>query len=218
MKIKSLIILSYLLFSTVLFAQVDNASTLLDLVRKDLVSMSANFEQYEIDANERMSDKSTGKMWLNSPNQFKWIYEKPVEQLILANGEQVWIYDEDLEQVTIKPQKSSANPIYVLLNKEQTEKNYNLELLEKSDIDEKTSWISMLPKVASDEIKQVWLGINKDNDIAVLKLQNQMDNIVIFEFNNIKRNPELAKDFFTFSIPEGTDIIREAATFGESEY
>lgn len=191
------------------------ANKLLDKVRKDLTALSADFVQYEIDANERQSDKSTGKVWLNAPNQFKWQYQKPTEQLIIASGKQVWIYDKDLEQVTIKQQHNNQNPIYVLLNREQTDKYYTVSLVKQDKKSkDKLQWIRMLPKSSSDEVKNVWLGI-KGKNLSVLKLQNQFDNIVIFEFNNIQRNPKLADDFFIFKIPQGIDVIRDTANIGE---
>lgn len=207
MNINKLVLSVSLFLCQVSIAQdsLTKANQILDNVRKDLTAMSADFEQYETDANERMSEKSTGKMWLNFPNQFKWEYLSPAPQLIVANGEQVWIYDEDLDQVTIKRQQSTQNPIYILLNKQETEKNYTLEFLAS---DGTIQWISMLPKVPSDEIKQVWLGI-VDDKIRVLKLKNQLDNIVAFEFDNIKKNPQLTDDFFTFTPPEGVDVISD---------
>ena len=218
MKIKSLLIICLIIVTTASVA-IDKsekaANKLLDKVRKDLISLSADFEQYEIDANAHQTEKSTGNVWLKAPSQFKWKYIKPAPQLIMANGKQVWIYDEDLEQVTIKQQNSKQNPIYVLLNKELTEKNYTVSLL-KSNKDDKdgVQWIKMLPNKPSDEVKVVWLGI-KDKKISALKLQNQLDNIVVFEFNNVKRNPKLAEGFFTFTIPKGIDVLRYTAEVGE---
>ena len=206
-----ILLLSLLLnFSTSVLA--DSANQLLDNVRKDLISLSADFKQYEVDPSQRMSEVSTGKMWLNAPNQFKWEYFEPAPQLIVANGQKVWIYDEDLDQVTIKQQDSTKNPIYVLLNKESTETNYTVENWEEGNKQAGIDWISLTPKVAGDEIKQVWLGI-AGNELKVLKLKNQLDNIVIFEFSNIVKNPELSVGFFTFLPPEGIDIISDAMGF-----
>jgi outer membrane lipoprotein carrier protein len=192
----------------------DSAEQILDSVRKDLQALSAEFIQYEIDANDRKSDQSTGHMWLSSPNQFKWVYETPAPQLIIANGAQVWIYDEDLDQVTIRQQDDTQNPLYVLLNKAQTEENYIIEKAQPEDKqdqkDQAIKWISLTPKISSDEIKQVWVGV-LENNIKILKLKNQLDNIVVFEFNQAIKNPLLAEDFFTFNVPDGVDVISDAA-------
>jgi len=191
------------------------ANKLLDKIRKDLVSLTADFEQYEVDANKNLSERSSGKVWLKAPNKFKWAYQQPVPQLILANGNQVWIYDADLEQVTIKRQKSKQNPIYVLLNKKLTEDNYTVILMPQEEgKEQEIQWISMQPKIASQEVKNVWLGI-KDDQLSVLKLQNQLDNIVVFEFSNMQKNPELAEGYFTFEVPKGVDVIRDSVGIGE---
>ncbi len=206
-----ILFLSLLLnFSTSILA--DNANQLLDNVRKDLISLSADFKQYEVDPSQRMSEVSTGKMWLNAPNQFKWEYFDPAPQLIVASGQKVWIYDEDLDQVTIKQQDSTKNPIYVLLNKEMTETNYTVEKWNEDSEQVGIDWIILTPKVAGDEIKQVWLGV-ADNELKVLKLKNQLDNIVVFEFSNSVKNPELSEDFFTFTIPNGVDVITDSVGF-----
>jgi len=211
------ILLILVLVTSIAFAKDDPANEaieLLDKVRKDLISLSADFEQYEINAVEVMSEKSTGKVWLKAPNQFKWEYQKPIPQLIIASGEKVWIYDEDLEQVTIKRQNNKQNPIYVLLNKEQTEANYTIVMEQKEADANEIKWIQLLPKAPSDEVKIVWLGV-ENNNLTVLKLKDQLDNIVVFEFNNIKRNPKVGKDFFEFEIPKGTDVLSEIDQVGE---
>lgn len=208
MKIKTILFSLFLSMSQMAIAD-DNANDILDQVRKDLTSMSADFEQYQIDDNQRMSEITTGKMWLNEPNQFKWEYIDPAPQLIVANGKKIWIFDEDLEQVTIKQQDNTQNPIYVLLNKEQTEINYFIENWQDGADSQGIQWISLTPKVPNDEIKQVWLGLS-DNSIRVLKFKNQLDNIDVFMFNNVIRNPELPDDFFTFTPPDGIDIISDA--------
>jgi len=207
MKVKFIVVSAILCFSQMLLA--DNANQLLEDLRKDLAAMSANFEQYEIDANGQVSEVSTGMMWLNAPDQFKWEYINPAPQLIVANGDKVWIYDEDLDQVTIKQQDSKQNPIYVLLNKEETQKNYIVEdWQDQSNSNNDIDWISFTPKIISDDIKQVWVGV-LNNQIKVLKLKNQFDNIVVFQFNDEVRNPPLSSDFFTFTPPEGVDIISD---------
>ncbi len=191
------------------------ANELLDSVRKDLSALSAKFEQYEVDANDHRSETSTGLVWLKAPDQFKWQYQQPVPQLISANGQQVWVYDEDLEQVTVKQQRSEQNPIYVLLNKERSEQNYAIVFDQQMTAsDQALQWIKMTPKQPSDEVKVVWLGI-KDNNLSVLKLQNQLDNTVVFVFDDIERNPTLETGFFTFDVPKGTDVISETADIGE---
>jgi len=223
MKIKILTCFSLLLLSFISIADDQSPKTaqdILDNVRKDLTSLSAEFVQFEIDANENISEKIGGQVWLDTPNKFKWEYAEPAPQLIVANGKEVWIFDEDLDQVTIKKQESTKNPIYVLLNKQETEENFELTLLaeismhDKGDKESHYNWIEMTPKNPGDDVKKVWLGV-ENNKLKVIKLKNQFDNIVVFEFNNILRNPKLETGFFTFVVPKGVDVIREAGFSAE---
>jgi outer membrane lipoprotein carrier protein len=215
MKNKFKLVFALLFVSSMLIAAETKitAEQVLDNVRKDLNSLEADFIQYETDANGNRSEDSTGKVWLNAPNQFKWEYQKPIPQLIVADGKQVWVYDDDLEQVTIKQQNSQQNPIYVLLNKDQTQEHYTVSLVNKVDTDT-LQWIQMLPKKPNEDIKVVWLGVEKNNLVS-LKLQNQLDNVVVFEFLNVKRNPKLADNFFNFKVPKGVEILRDGIDIGE---
>lgn len=215
MKNKFKLVFALLFISSMLIAAETKvtADQILDNVRKDLNSLEAGFVQYETDADGIRSEDSTGKVWLNAPNQFKWEYQKPIPQLIVADGKQVWVFDEDLEQVTIKQQNSQQNPIYVLLNKEQTQENYTVSLVNKVDTDT-LQWIQMLPKKPNDDVKVVWLGIEKNNLVS-LKLQNQLDNVVVFEFLNVKRNPQLSDGFFDFKVPKGVEVLRDGIDIGE---
>ncbi|MFK8013519.1 MAG: outer membrane lipoprotein chaperone LolA [Marinicellaceae bacterium] len=215
MKIKMPVFIAIFALSFAIKAEETEAQNLLNEIRKDLTSLQANFEQYEIDMNDNESEKLTGQVWLQTPNQFKWQYAEPSPQLILANGETVWIYDEDLEQVSIKEQENTQNPIYVLLNKNDTQENFELRLLDKKEEkNQDLEWLEMTPKNPGEDIKKVWLGIS-DNTLKVIKLKNQMDSIVIFEFENTVRNPALAEGFFTFEVPQGVDVIRNTGLSAE---
>lgn len=205
------------------FAAPSSPAEVLNKVREGLKSLSANFHQYEIFNNGEHGEQTSGTMWLNAPNQFRWAYTEPVPQLIVANGDKVWVYDEDLEQVTIKAQDSDKNPMYVLLDKDLTEKNYKLEL-EHSFEDEfehelknetnsqysssefHSQTIKLTPLVESDEIKTVWLTV-LNNNIIEIKVENHMQNTVRFEFSEIQRNPSLDAGFFEFIPPADVDVI-----------
>ena len=78
---------------------------LLSDVREDLSGLKATFVQYELINGSEKVDINTGLVWMKSPDRFRWHYKDPIEQLIIADGKQVWVYDEDLEQVTVKKSK-----------------------------------------------------------------------------------------------------------------
>jgi len=177
---------------------------LLKSVRTDLQGLSAAFKQYELSEGNRQLDVNTGTVWMKSPDQFRWLYKDPVEQLIVADGEQVWVYDEDLEQVTVKEQNNELNPIYVIINDELSNLHYEIKYeLSSHGID----WVSLTPKRPSEEVRAVWLAL-EDDLVKQIKVFNQFDQVMVFEFYQIERNPEMAKDLFNFTPPEGVDVVQ----------
>ena len=82
-------------------ATAKDAQQLLSDVRLGLETMKADFKQYEVNQDNQHGEESVGLVWLKAPDQFRWHYKQPIEQLIIADGEKVWVYDEDLEQVTV---------------------------------------------------------------------------------------------------------------------
>lgn len=181
-----------------------NPQKLLSEVRDGLVSMRAQFTQYEVNEDNQRGEVNQGLVWLKAPDQFRWHYQQPIEQLIVADGKQVWVYDEDLEQVTVKAQNNDLNPIYVIINKELSEQHYNIKFETEH---EGTSWVSLTPKTPSEEVKTVWLAI-KDKQLTQIKVVNHLDQTMIFEFLEAEKNPELAPGLFQFKPPAGVDVIQ----------
>ncbi len=181
-----------------------NPNELLAAVRSDLSSLQAEFTQYELTSDNQRLDSNTGLVWMQTPSFFRWEYQQPVEQLIVADGQQVWVYDEDLEQVTVKKQDNHLNPIYVIINEDLSAEHYDIAF-EKSE--EGMDWISLTPKLKSEEVKYVWLGV-QEATVQQIRVFNHFDQTMVFEFQNIKKNPELATDLFQFTPPEGVDVIQ----------
>lgn len=183
--------------------QVDPMQLLSD-VRKDLTGLKAEFLQYELIDDSEKSDFNAGQVWMQSPDKFRWHYKDPIEQLIVADGKQVWVYDEDLEQVTVKTQSNDLNPIYVIINDDKSQQHYDIkhELQSQS-----TDWISLTPKEANDEVKTVWLGI-ENSQVKQIKVVNNFGQTMVFEFNDITKNPEFESGLFEFVPPEGVDVVQ----------
>lgn len=183
--------------------QAQRGKDLLNSVKTDLQAVKADFVQYELLQSGEKKDFNSGLVWLQSPNQFRWEYRKPIQQLIVADGKMVWVYDEDLEQVTIKEQDNKLNPIYVIINQELSERHYQIRFEKQQD---ELQWISLTPKQNSEEVKQVWLAI-KDKNVEQIKVINPFEQVMVFEFSNIKRNPSVKKKLFSFKPPKDVDII-----------
>jgi outer membrane lipoprotein carrier protein len=173
-------------------------------IRKDLSSLQAEFLQYELGQGGEKLEINSGLVWMKSPSMFRWEYQQPIEQLIVADGEQVWVYDEDLEQVTVKAQNNNLNPIYVIINDELSQQHYDIAF-EKNE--QGFDWISLTPKIPSDDVKYVWLA-TENSLVKQIKVFNHFDQIMVFEFSGIKKNPKLAANLFEFVPPEGVDVIK----------
>ncbi|WP_395374991.1 outer membrane lipoprotein chaperone LolA [Marinicella sp. W31] len=176
---------------------------ILDGVRKDLTTLSAEFYQYELIEGNARQEENLGMVWMSSPDKFRWHYKKPYEQLIVADGEKVWVYDEDLEQVTVKAQSNNLNPIYVILNKDLSAQHYDMRY---EILDKEKHWISLTPKERSEEVKEVWLGVVGEQ-LQTIKMINPFEQTLVFEFTKVKRNDDLPADMFVFTVPEGVDVI-----------
>ena len=178
--------------------------SLLASVREGLTGLQAHFTQYELVENNQKVDPNSGQVWMQVPALFRWQYVDPIEQLIVADGEKVWVYDEDLEQVTVKAQDNDLNPIYVIINDEKSQQHYDIKHeMSRQEID----WISLTPKVRNEEVQTVWLAVH-DQTIVQIKVVNQMGQTMVFEFSDIKKNPDMPDDMFTFVPPEGVDVVQ----------
>ncbi len=186
---------------------------LLSEVRKDLSGLEAAFVQYElIDGSEKV-DPNAGRVWMQSPDQFRWHYIDPIEQLIVADGKNVWVYDEDLEQVTVKAQSNQLNPIYVIINDDKSQQHYHIKHEVQS---QGMDWISLTPKVENEEVKTVWLAI-EDAVVKQIKVVNNFSQTMVFEFSDIKKNPDFEAGLFEFVPPEGVDVVQAISDDATSE-
>ncbi|HRQ63681.1 MAG TPA: outer membrane lipoprotein chaperone LolA [Xanthomonadaceae bacterium] len=170
-----------------------------------LESVQGSFVQRVFDANERIVEQSRGELAMARPNLFRWQYSDPFEQLIVADGERVWIYDPDLEQVTVRAQSASEaqSPLSVLLDPAGIESHYLLQELGES---EDAWWLRLLPREEEPEFRYADL-VFKDNELRAMHLHDSLGQRNVLLFGDWSRNPELPADTFRFEPPPGVDII-----------
>lgn len=213
------ILITFLFFAQLSTAQdakpenkvIDPSKVLSDL-RQDLSGIRADFIQYELLESGEKSDLNSGQVFMQTPAQFRWQYQEPVEQLIVADGKNVWVYDEDLEQVTVKEQNNELNPIYVIINDKKSQQHYHIKHEVRTN---GLDWISLTPKEINEEVKTVWLAV-KNKMVEQIKVENQFNQTMVFEFHSIQRNPEFTEGLFKFVPPEGVDVV-QAYTAAQAE-
>lgn len=187
-------------FSSPAGAQPD-ARALLDDFARGLDSLSAEFSQITVDGNDEVVEESYGRMYFQSPDLIRWDYLEPFPQVIVADGEQLWHYDESLEQVTVRPQPAPGDsPMLVLTRPELLEKFYRILPSDRPD------QLRFEPLADQAEIEMARLTF-RDGKPATLDLFDPFGQSTRLTLTNIERNPEIDASVFEFEVPEGADVL-----------
>ena len=168
----------------------------------NLITMQAKFQQIVRDEKGNIIDKSSGKMAVSRPGKFSWETIKPLYQLIVADGVKLWIYDRDLEQVTVRPQKQSlANTPALFLSGDakQLEKNYRVSYQHKHFI--------LNPKDPDNHFQTIELWF-KRSQLTAMRFEDQLGHHVDLTFSRVKVNTKLSKQLFHFIPPKGVDVVQ----------
>lgn len=157
--------LRYAVLATALFASTAFAAARqeLDTFTRGLKGLDGQFSQRVTDANGKVKENSSGRVALATPRQFRWEYAKPYRQLIVADGKKVWVFDPDLEQVTVRAQGSEEqnSPLVALINPALLDKKYDVS--EEAAPRDGLQWLSLTPKVDTDaSFQMASLGFGKD--------------------------------------------------------
>ncbi|PKO46201.1 MAG: outer membrane lipoprotein carrier protein LolA [Betaproteobacteria bacterium HGW-Betaproteobacteria-22] len=170
-------------------------------------SIRADFHQVVTDKQGRKVQDVTGKMQLKRPNKFRWDYYKPYEQQIISDGRQVWLYDMDLAQVTVRALGDAlgTSPAALLAGGKAIENTFRLaNAYRKDDMD----WVSASPKAKESGFDKILLGF-KHNKIQVMSLIDSFGHHTKIEFTDVETNPELDENSFLFKPPKGVDVVGE---------
>ncbi|MBI4207909.1 MAG: outer membrane lipoprotein chaperone LolA [Betaproteobacteria bacterium] len=167
----------------------------------------ARFAQMVLDRNMKMLQQATGTMQFSRPGKFRWEYNKPYEQTIVGDGSQMWIYDKDLNQVTVRrlDRALGTSPAALLAGRNEIEQNYTLNNLGSQ---EGLEWVEAVPKTQDTAFERVRLGFGKAG-LEAMELRDQFGQITVIKFADLERNPKLSPETFRFTPPQGADVISE---------
>jgi outer membrane lipoprotein carrier protein len=170
-------------------------------------SAKARFAQMVLDKNLKMLQQATGTMQFSRPGKFRWEYEKPYEQTIVGDGSRLWIYDKDLNQVTVRKldRALGASPAALLAGSNEIEQNYTLANLGNQ---EGLDWLEAVPKTRDTAFERIRLGFSKGG-LQAMELRDQFGQVTVIRFADLERNPKLAPETFSFTPPKGADVISE---------
>lgn len=171
-------------------------------------SASGEFEQKIFDRNGKLLQESRGTLAFSRPGKFRWTYAKPYPQLIVGDGARVWIYDEDLQQVTVRKldQALGSTPAALLAgNNSEVARAFRL-----SDQGGKSGleWLEALPRDRETSFERVRMGFGFSGP-EVMELADNLGQTTVLRFTSLQRNPQLDSALFRFSPPKGADVIGE---------
>jgi outer membrane lipoprotein carrier protein len=199
----------FLFFFIVLASQsamADGVSSLRDFFN-NTNTMRAQFVQVVNDKQGRKEQEVEGTMQLQRPNKFRWDYKKPYEQQIVSDGNQVFLYDTELQQVTVRELSKTlgSSPAAMLAGGESVEKSFTLKNAVRKD---GLTWVLALPKDKESGFERVLLGFKTDK-LRKMELYDSFNHITHITFNEVERNPKLEDATFLFTPPKGVDVVGE---------
>ena len=166
-----------------------------------LTTLQADFDQRVTDANNRQMQSSQGHVWIMRPGRFRWDYLTPYKQQLVADGERLWSWDEDLEQVTVQQAGDvlTATPAMLLGGGKPLEEVFSIE-----EID--THTVLLTPKTDDSNIESLRLVFSGEL-LTQIVANDSFGNITQFIFTNIQRNQQLEPGLFHFVPPPGADVV-----------
>ena len=179
----------------------------LDGFTRGLSSLKGTFTQETRGADKRVHDSTSGSLALSAPRLFRWQYDKPFPQLIVADGLNLWIYDQDLKQVTVRPQSSeeSRSPLTLLVDPGQLEREYTVAEPPEA---EGLRWLRLEPKGKDAPFVRCEIGLGEQGPTR-MRVSDSLGQVTEWRFGPWERNAKLDPGLFKFTPPPGTDIVGE---------
>ncbi|MCP3870441.1 MAG: outer membrane lipoprotein chaperone LolA [Gammaproteobacteria bacterium] len=172
---------------------------------QEVKGLEARFEQTLLNTQNQQEVKTRGAFYLNRPNQFRWDYLEPEKQQLIADGRQIWLYDSDLDQVSVQSQDSAlkGTPAMLLISGEQkvdeTFKVYDQGSRESLD------WVKLLPRDEESQFVRILLAFD-EGELRRMEMVDKFGQMTRFRFYDVHLNPEFSSDFFHFEPPLNADL------------
>lgn len=194
------------LVSAVSVVHASSVDSLRNFVRESQ-TVRAQFSQTVLDRNGRSTSQASGVMAFSRPGKFRWTYDKPYEQLIVGDGVKLWIYDKDLNQVTVRKldEALGSSPAALLAGNNEIERFFSLKDVGSRD---SLDWLEATPKSSDTMFAAVRMGFS-GNTLKQMELKDSFGQTTIIRFDKLERSPKLPSDQFKFAPPKGADVIGE---------
>jgi outer membrane lipoprotein carrier protein len=190
-------------------AQGGDAVARVEAYLAQLKTLTANFSQVVRNRDGQVTDRASGTLSIARPDRFRWDYQKPYLQTIVADGKRLWLYDSDLEQVTVRAleQGLGSTPAMLLSGAGKVGDAFTAAGVEtKGD----WTWYRLTPKQDGSDFEQVSLAFTRAGELAAMELRDKLGQATVIEFGAVKRNLPLDDQLFRFEPPPGADVIGRA--------
>jgi len=170
-----------------------------------LATWSADFTQTIDDGHGKVLRSAAGKLFLQRPGKFRWDYSQPSEQLVLADGKQIWFYDKDLAQANVRDMDATlaSTPASLLSGGGSLSTQFDITALPPSG---GLQWFQLIPKHADTDFQLVRIGFDK-GELASMFLADKLSQVTQLTFSHSTRNAKFAAGLFSFTPPAGVDVI-----------
>lgn len=174
---------------------------------QNIQTAQASFHQVVTDKQGHKTQDVTGVMHLQKPSKFRWDYNKPFVQIIVCDGEKVWLYDPDLSQVTVRSFSKTvgSSPAALLAGGKEMERLFTMkDTSRKGELE----WVMAIPKVKETGFERAFLGF-KDDALMEMELHDSFGNRTAIVFTNVENNPKLSAEIFKFTPPADADVLTQ---------
>jgi len=170
-------------------------------------TLKAEFAQAVIAKNGRKPQQSSGIVAISRPGKLRWEIQKPYPQLVVGDGEKIWIHDPELQQVTVRKagQAIGGSPAALLSGSNELERNFTLKEAGESD---GMAWVEATPKANDSGFERVRLGFS-GSDLKAMELLDSFGQTTLVRFSRLEKNLALPASTFRFTPPAGTDVVGE---------
>ncbi|MFQ5938002.1 MAG: outer membrane lipoprotein chaperone LolA [Acidiferrobacterales bacterium] len=173
---------------------------------KDVQSFTARFNQVVLDESLNMLQESSGTLWLQRPNKFRWNYDTPFAQQIVGDGSKIWVYDVELQQVTVRKLSGSLGntPAILLAGQGKLDDDFDVKALGTQG---KLEWMQLVPKIRDGGFENIRVGF-ENGKIRMLEMIDGFGQTTRIALRNGTENVDISPEKFVFEPPPGVDVVR----------
>jgi len=169
------------------------------------LTATGEFEQRIYNRERKLTQESRGSLAFSRPGKFRWTYSKPYSQLIVGDGTRVWVYDEDLNQVTVRrlDQALGATPAALLAGSNDALKAF---VLKDEGTKDGLEWVEAVPREKESTFERIRIGFGPSG-LERMELTDAFGQTTLLRFTGLQRNPRVDPALFRFTPPKGADVV-----------